>query len=130
MDTTLTKREDIARFIQWHWDEYGFAPSFRDIGAAVGIRSSATVQYHLDAMEHEGLLVKDTNVRSVRLIPGAIPKLCTHDWRVDPENDHYDDDFPYVVMFIVCRWCKRRTEADHHFDPENVDTWLRYMGKP
>lgn len=121
--STGPTRFNIAKYIQWHWGEYGFAPSVRDIGAAVGLRSSATVQYHLDAMERLGQLVKDVGVRSVRLVPGAIPSLCPHDWRVDPK-------FTLVTLRIECRWCGRRTEVEPAFDNDDINTWLRFMGTP
>lgn len=120
---TEETRFAIAKYIQWFWNTYAFAPSMRDIGAAVGLKSSATVQYHLDRMEHEGLLVKDNRVRSVRLVPGAYPKLCPHDWRVDPK-------FTLATLRIECRWCGRRTEVEHEFDNEDIGTWLRFMGNP
>ena len=36
----------ISRFIQ----ENGYAPSVREIGASVGLRSTASVSYHLRAL--------------------------------------------------------------------------------
>ena len=64
----------VNRFIQ----ENGYAPSVREIGAAVGLRSTASVSYHLQALQEKGLLTAPaakgrkraiaTNVR-----PGQIP---------------------------------------------------------
>ena len=42
----------ISRFIQ----ENGYAPSVREIGASVGLRSTASVSYHLRALQDKGLL--------------------------------------------------------------------------
>ena len=42
----------ISRFIQ----ENGYAPSVREIGAGVGLRSTASVSYHLRALQDKGLL--------------------------------------------------------------------------
>ena len=64
----------VNRFVQ----ENGYAPSVREIGAAVGLRSTASVSYHLQALQEKGLLTAPaakgrkraiaTNVR-----PGQIP---------------------------------------------------------
>ena len=37
--------------------EHGFAPSVREIGAAVGLSSTASVSYHLQQLQNKGLLV-------------------------------------------------------------------------
>jgi repressor LexA len=36
--------------------ERGFAPSIREIGAAVGLTSSSTIHYHLDALKRRGVI--------------------------------------------------------------------------
>lgn len=58
--------------------ENGYSPSVREIGAAVGLRSTASVSYHLQALQDQGLLQapgakgrKRALVTSVR--PGYIP---------------------------------------------------------
>ena len=50
------RRGRIIEFVQAYADEHGFAPSIREIGRAVGIRSTKAVKYHLDIMVNEGLL--------------------------------------------------------------------------
>lgn len=64
----------VNRFVQ----ENGYAPSVREIGAAVGLRSTASVSYHLQALQEKGLLQsggakgrKRSLVTNVR--PGQIP---------------------------------------------------------
>jgi repressor LexA len=58
--------------------ENGYSPSVREIGAAVGLRSTASVSYHLQALQEKGLLQapgakgrKRALVTGVR--PGQIP---------------------------------------------------------
>jgi hypothetical protein len=50
------RRQAILDFIASHLAEHGYPPSMRAVGAAVGLRSVATVQHHLHALEAEGKL--------------------------------------------------------------------------
>jgi len=50
------RRSRILEFVRTYTDEHGFAPSIREIGKAVGIRSTKAVKYHLDILVGEGLL--------------------------------------------------------------------------
>ena len=46
--------EVIVRFLQ----ENGYAPSVREIGEAVGLKSPSTVHFHLKKLEEQGLIEK------------------------------------------------------------------------
>ncbi len=50
------RRNRILEFVRIYTDEHGFAPSIREIGKAVGVRSTKAVKYHLDILVDEGLL--------------------------------------------------------------------------
>jgi len=50
------RRSRILKFVRTYTDKHGFAPSIREIGRAVGIRSTKAVKYHLDILVNEGLL--------------------------------------------------------------------------
>ena len=50
------KPEQILRFVNEFVQENGYAPSVREIGEAVGLRSTATVTYHLRQLQEKGLL--------------------------------------------------------------------------
>jgi len=50
------RRSRILEFVRAYADEHGCAPSIREIGKAVGIRSTKAVKYHLDILVDEGLL--------------------------------------------------------------------------
>ena len=56
MPRTSDKSEQILRFVGEFIRENGYAPSVREIGAAVGLRSTASVSYHLKALQDKGLL--------------------------------------------------------------------------
>ena len=66
----LNKRERaILKFIQKEIDARGFAPSVREIGRAVGLSSTATVQGYLKTLEERGFLKKESQKgRTLRLL--------------------------------------------------------------
>ena len=57
MPRTSDKSEQILNFVSAFIQENGYAPSVREIGAAVGLRSTASVSYHLKALQDKGLLL-------------------------------------------------------------------------
>ena len=56
MPRTSNKSEKIIEFVKEFTQENGFPPSIREIGAAVGLRSTASVSYHLQQLQEKGLL--------------------------------------------------------------------------
>ena len=78
MPRTSNKADMIMDYVNHFVQENGYAPSVREIGAAVGLRSTASVSYHLQQLQQKGLLQapnskgkKRAIVTSVR--PGQIP---------------------------------------------------------
>jgi repressor LexA len=60
MDLKLTKRQqEIFEFIKRYWSKYGYPPTVREIGKAVGLASSSTVHAHLANLERYGVLKRD-----------------------------------------------------------------------
>ena len=56
MPRTSNKPEEIMNFINEFVQENGYSPSVREIGEAVGLRSTASVSYHLQALQAKGIL--------------------------------------------------------------------------
>src|SRR5262249_35145038 len=57
MDLDLTKRQqEIFDYIGRYASKYGYPPTVREIGKAVGLASSSTVHAHLANLEKFGLL--------------------------------------------------------------------------
>jgi len=56
MPRTTDKDQKILEFVRQFTYENGFAPSVREIGAAVGLSSTASVSYHLQQLQKKGLL--------------------------------------------------------------------------
>jgi repressor LexA len=69
----LTKRQqEIFDFIKRYSANYGYPPTVRDIGKAVGLASSSTVHAHLAKLERIGLLRRDpTKPRAIELLDRA-----------------------------------------------------------
>jgi repressor LexA len=66
----LTKRQkEIFDFIGRYASRYGYPPTVREIGKAVGLHSSSTVHAHLANLEKVGLLRRDpTKPRAIELL--------------------------------------------------------------
>ncbi len=78
MPRTSNKAELILDYVNQFIQENGYAPSVREIGQAVGLRSTASVSYHLSALQEKGLLRSPGSKGSKRSIvtaqrPGHIP---------------------------------------------------------
>ena len=69
----LTKRQqEIFDFIKKYSAKYGYPPTVRDIGKAVGLASSSTVHAHLANLEKAGLLRRDpTKPRAIEMLDRA-----------------------------------------------------------
>jgi repressor LexA len=73
----LTKRQqEIFDFIRRYSAKYGYPPTVRDIGKAVGLASSSTVHAHLANLERIGLLRRDpTKPRAIELLDRAMDNV-------------------------------------------------------
>ncbi len=69
----LTKRQqEIFDFIKSYSAKFGYPPTVRDIGKAVGLASSSTVHAHLANLEKVGLLRRDpSKPRALELLDRA-----------------------------------------------------------
>ena len=78
MPRTSNKAQLIVDYVNQFIQENGYSPSVREIGAAVGLRSTASVSYHLQALQDKGLLASPGAKGRKRAIvtttrPGQIP---------------------------------------------------------
>ncbi len=78
MARTTNKAELILDFVNDFIRENGFAPSVREIGAGVGLSSTASVSYHLHQLQEKGLLLAPAGKGRKRAVvtaqrPGQIP---------------------------------------------------------
>ncbi len=74
MPRTSNKAEMIMDYVNQFIQENGYSPSVREIGAAVGLRSTASVSYHLQALQEKGLIqAPGAKGRKRALVTGARP---------------------------------------------------------
>lgn len=95
MPRTTDKAEKILAFINDFIQENGYAPSVREIGKAVGLRSTASVNYHLQALREKGLLrspgykgakraltatARQGQIPVIGAVRAGLPNLAVEDW--------------------------------------------------
>ncbi len=74
MPRTSNKPQLIMDYVNQFIQENGYSPSVREIGAAVGLRSTASVSYHLQALQDKGLIqAPSAKGRKRALVTGARP---------------------------------------------------------
>lgn len=74
MPRTSNKAQMIMDYVNQFIQENGYSPSVREIGAAVGLRSTASVSYHLQALQEKGLLqAPGAKGRKRALVTGSRP---------------------------------------------------------
>ncbi len=70
----MARREtgmEILRWVRSYAKRQGYVPTVREICAALGLKSTATVHYHLRQLEEKGFLSVDQGKkRAIRLNPG------------------------------------------------------------
>ena len=71
MARTSNKREQILNFLTKFMNEHGYAPTVREICNAVGLQSTATVHYHLNALRDAGLIEMDEMKKRAISLPDA-----------------------------------------------------------
>lgn len=74
MGNLTDKQREIFDYIRTYIDEKGVSPSVREIGQAVGLKSTSTVQYHLTALENAGYIERDPLLKRTLRISGAPSK--------------------------------------------------------
>ena len=63
------KKKDIYLYLQQCIATKGYPPSVREIGEAVGLRSSSTVHRYLAELENDGFIIKDpSKPRAITLV--------------------------------------------------------------
>src|SRR5207248_5325220 len=74
----LTKRQqEIFDFIRKYSAKYGYPPTVRDIGKAVGLASSSTVHAHLANLEKLGLMRRDpSKPRAIEMLDRAVGQVA------------------------------------------------------
>ena len=74
MDLINKTQEAVLNYIRDVISQRGIAPSVREIGEAVGLRSTSTVQYNLNALEKAGYIERDPNLKRTIRLAGSTGK--------------------------------------------------------
>ena len=75
MRASHENQQKILDFIKSEIEEKGYPPSVREICAAVGLRSTSTVHAHLNHLEAQGLIRRDsTKPRALEVLDGSQPR--------------------------------------------------------
>jgi repressor LexA len=80
-DNLNPRQREILEFLRDHTRTHAYPPTVREIGSAVGLSSSSTVQNHLNTLEQRGYIRRDpTKSRTVEVVgmehavaPGVLP---------------------------------------------------------
>jgi repressor LexA len=68
-DALNPRQREILEFLRDHKRTHAYPPTVREIGQAVGLSSSSTVQNHLNALEQKGFIRRDpTKSRTVEVV--------------------------------------------------------------
>lgn len=75
-DQALTDRQrKVLQAIRVHVQKHGFAPSFREIGEAAGLKSPSSVKHQLEALAEKGFIRMNANKgRAIELIESPTDK--------------------------------------------------------
>ena len=73
MEKLSKTSKKVFEYIKEVVDNRGLPPSVREIAAAVGLKSTSTVQYHLDLLEKAGYIERDSQLkRTIRIAKNGI----------------------------------------------------------
>jgi repressor LexA len=83
VDGLNPRQREILEFLRNHARNHAYPPTVREIGQAVGLSSSSTVQNHLNALEQKGHIRRDpTKSRTVEVVgdevlPAPAPRILS-----------------------------------------------------
>lgn len=67
-ESALTDRQrKVLDAIRTHINERGFAPSFREIGEAAGLKSPSSVKHQLQVLEDKGFIRMNANLSLIHI---------------------------------------------------------------
>ena len=100
-------RGEMLEFIRQYLCEHGYPPSRKEIGDGVGLRSTSSVQQHIDRMLADGILETDVEAGSPRAlrIPGmryVNTELTIMDRYLESERKRIMEELcPYDVPWLA-----------------------------
>jgi repressor LexA len=78
-DSLNPRQRQILDFLRDHSRDHSYPPTVREIGRAVGLSSSSTVQNHLNTLESRGYITRDpAKSRTVEIVGGEAERSQTN----------------------------------------------------
>jgi len=105
-------QKKILNFIMDEIEQKGYPPSVREIGRAVGLKSSSTVHNHLIKLEKKGYLRRDPSK------PRAIEVLMKGSNKTEKSNNKFDLNIVNVPIV------GKITAGDPIFADENIEEYF------
>jgi len=120
MGISKNASDKIVKYISWHWENLGCAPTYRAIGEACDLKSTSTVQVYLKNLEKNGRITIGAKGKNIRLVNDGDPRFCNHDWRVLKIAN---------PMPLKCADCHKTTEVEYTATRgSKIASLLRYIG--
>jgi len=102
------RRRKILKFIENAIAQRGYPPTVREIGRAVGLSSSSSVQFHIEVLKKAGHLERDGNLTRALRVRGRGPKAPVYVPLVgqvaagEPvlAEEHIEDHLPMPPDFV------------------------------
>ena len=74
MEELTRRQQEVLTGIRLIFAETGYPPTVRELGNRLGLRSSCTVQRHLEALERKGFIRRNpTKARTIEIMRGLKP---------------------------------------------------------
>lgn len=74
MEDLTRRQQEVLAGIRIIFQETGYPPTVRELGERLGLRSSCTVQRHLEALERKGFIHRNpTKARTIEITRGLKP---------------------------------------------------------
>lgn len=118
MSKKITKRQqEIFEYIKQYIEQNNFPPSIREIGAAVGLSSPATVHTHLKKLECAGLITTTENkFRTIKIL-GKTKRV-----KKDKEIDKLEKKWEILYDYLLYYMCD-----NPNYDDKTTKEVMRYM---
>jgi len=102
--------EEILTFIKEYVVKYGYPPTIREIGAAVGTSSPATVHVHLANIENKGFIKRQgTKNRAIEILVESVKSIQKGIEIISkPENKEKYFSIVYNASIITIKILKKK----------------------
>lgn len=88
MRKLTAKQAEILNEIIWYIEQWGYPPTYRELGARLGNKSHTTIRDHLRYIEKKGYLRLETEPRAITILQDTEGEtVCVRVVRKAQKND-------------------------------------------